>query len=327
VHGGALTAGALVSFLLYARLVADAISNTVTDYSKLAQGLGAIERVMELLREPTEPVGRQQPPADAPADTRVIVERRGAVEFRDVDFRYPHRDRPVLQRVSFAVEPGSTVALVGPSGVGKSTVAALIARLYDVDAGVVEVDGVDVRLQDLTDLRRSLAIVPQDVLLLAGTIAENIRLGKRDATRAEVARAAEVANAAEFIEAFPAGYATRVGERGQSLSGGQRQRLAIARAVLANPRLLILDEATNALDVHTESLVTDALERLMRGRTNLIIAHRLSTVLNADQVVVLQQGRVVEHGTPRALLQRDSRFAAMAAAQSLGLQEAPDQSE
>nr|MCH9816938.1 ABC transporter ATP-binding protein/permease [Actinomycetes bacterium] len=315
VQQGALSAGALVSFLLYARFVADGLSQLVTQYSKLAQAVGATERVFALLAQETESVvGGSAAPNP---DERVVVDRTGVVEFSGVTFSYPGRAQTVLQDVDLQIATGRTVALVGASGAGKSTVTQLIARLYDVDAGVVRVDGVDVRRQDLTDLRKSMAVVPQDVQLLAGSIADNIRLGRRDASREAVAEAARVANAHDFIVEFPGGYGTKVGEHGLALSGGQRQRIAIARAVLADPNLLILDEATNALDAHSEQLVQQALERLMRGRTNLIIAHRLATVMSSDEVVVLSQGRVVEHGAPRDLLATDSRFALMVRAQSL----------
>ena len=316
VQEGTLTAGLLVSFLLYARFVAEGLSSIVTQYSRMAQAIGAAERVLRLLEEPTEAV-RGGSLSEADSDSVVIPERSGQVIFEDVCFAYPSRQTEVLRDVTLTVPAGRTLALVGPSGAGKSTIAQLIARMYEPDAGRVLVDGVDVRQQDLTALRRSMAVVPQDVQLLSGTVAENIRLGRRKASREEVAQAARIANAHDFIDAFPRGYATRVGERGLSLSGGQRQRIAIARAVLADPRLLILDEATHALDAECEGLVQEALGRLMSGRTNLVIAHRLATVLAADQIVVMAEGRIVESGTPQELLAQDGRFSAMARAQSL----------
>ena len=319
VQSGTLTAGELVSFLLYARFVADGLATIVDQYSRLAQGLGASERVIALLDEPTEElVGGNT----ADRDTIEPLERRGEVTVRDVSFSYPGRDSMVLKNVSFGIHPGSSVALVGPSGAGKSTIAQLIARLYDPQEGVISVDGVDVRDQNLSSLRKSMGVVPQDAPLLSGTVADNIRLGQPDATREQVAEAAQAANAFDFITEFPYGFGTKVGERGLALSGGQRQRIAIARALLADPKLLVLDEATNALDSESETLVQQALQRLMAGRTNLIIAHRLSTVLGADHVMVIDEGTIVESGSPQELLAGDTRFAAMAAAQSLGLDEA-----
>ena len=319
VQSGTLTAGELVSFLLYARFVADGLATIVDQYSRLAQGLGASERVIALLDEPTEElVGGNT----ADRDTIEPLERRGEVTVRDVSFSYPGRDSMVLKNVSFGIHPGSSVALVGPSGAGKSTIAQLIARLYDPQEGVISVDGVDVRDQNLSSLRKSMGVVPQDAPLLSGTVADNIRLGQPDATRDQVAEAAQAANAFDFITEFPYGFGTKVGERGLALSGGQRQRIAIARALLADPKLLVLDEATNALDSESETLVQQALQRLMAGRTNLIIAHRLSTVLGADHVMVIDEGTIVESGSPQELLAGDTRFAAMAAAQSLGLDEA-----
>ncbi len=319
VQSGTLTAGELVSFLLYARFVADGLATIVDQYSRLAQGLGASERVVALLDEPTEElVGGNT----ADRDTIEPLERRGEVTVRDVSFSYPGRDSLVLRNVSFDIHPGSSVALVGPSGAGKSTIAQLIARLYDPQEGVISVDGVDVRDQNLSSLRKSMGVVPQDAPLLSGTVADNIRLGQPDATREQVAEAAQAANAFDFITEFPYGFGTKVGERGLALSGGQRQRIAIARALLADPKLLVLDEATNALDSESETLVQQALQRLMAGRTNLIIAHRLSTVLSADHVMVIDEGTIVESGSPQDLLAGDTRFAAMAAAQSLGLDQA-----
>ena len=314
VQSGAMTAGALVSFLLYARFVADGLSSLVTQYSKLAQGLGATERIFSLLDRDTEAV----PGGNAVRGATVsIADRRGSVEFRNVSFGYHSRDTAALDHVSFAVPAGTTVALVGASGAGKSTVTHLLARLYDATQGTVLVDGVDVREQDLAELRSCMAIVPQDIQLLSGTVADNIRLGRRNASRDDVRAAAEVANAVEFIESLPRGFGTEVGERGSALSGGQRQRIAIARALLADPRLLILDEATNALDAHNEELVTQALRRLMAGRTNIVIAHRLSTVKQADTVLVMHEGQIIESGTPADLLRSPSRFAEMAHLQSL----------
>src|SRR5207302_10480906 len=218
------------------------------------------------------------------------------------------RDVTVLAGIELAIEPGQSVALVGPSGAGKSTIAALIARLYDPDGGRVALDGVDVRELDPAWLRKRIGTVSQEPLLFSTTIAENIRYGKPDATDAEVEAAARAANAHDFVTGFPDGYATKVGERGVQLSGGQKQRVAIARALLKDPRILVLDEATSALDAESEHLVQEALERLMKGRTTLIIAHRLSTVKDAHRVVVLDAGRIVQSGAHATLLREDGLY-------------------
>jgi subfamily B ATP-binding cassette protein MsbA len=222
---------------------------------------------------------------------------RGEVRFEDVTFAYSHRAGKVLSGVDLAAAPGEVVALVGPSGAGKSTLVQLIPRFYDPTAGRITIDGFDIRLLALTDLRALMAAVPQDTHLFSGTIAENIRLGKAGADDEEVRTAAIAANAHEFVTSFPDGYQTVVGERGVKLSGGQRQRVAIARALLKNPRILILDEATSALDSESEAVVQDALAVLMNGRTTFVIAHRLATVRSADRIVVFDEGRVVETGT------------------------------
>jgi ATP-binding cassette subfamily B protein len=214
----------------------------------------------------------------------------------------------VLRGVSFTIAPGEVVALVGPSGAGKSTIAALLLRLYDPDAGAIRLDGVDLRELDPTWLRRRIGLVAQEPLLFSASIADNLRYGRPDATRAELEAAARAANADGFVARFPSGYDTLVGERGVQLSGGQKQRIAIARALLVDPRLLILDEATSALDAESEHLVKEALDRLMVGRTTLVIAHRLSTVRDADRVLVLDGGRVLEAGPHDELIARDGLY-------------------
>jgi ATP-binding cassette subfamily B protein len=227
----------------------------------------------------------------------------GLIELRHVDFAYPARpDATVLSDLDLRIEPGHVVAVVGSSGAGKSTIAALLSRLYDPTKGSVLLDGRDLRDLDPKWLRRQIGVVAQEPMLFSSTIGDNIRYGKTDATDAEVEAAARAANAHEFVSRFPDGYATRVGERGVQLSGGQKQRVAIARAVLKDPKILVLDEATSALDAESEHLVQEALDRLLEGRTTLVIAHRLSTVKNADRVLVLDGGRIVQQGTHAALV-------------------------
>jgi subfamily B ATP-binding cassette protein MsbA len=294
VLSGEMTIGDLVSFLLYTLVVAGAIGSFTGLYSELQEALGASQRIFELLDEPAEV---HEPPH--PVTPEVLD---GTIRFEGVSFAYPGRGLEVLSGVDLSISSGETVALVGPSGAGKSTFTHLIPRFHDATEGRVLVDGVDVRDQDLDDLRGAMAAVPQDVQLFSGTVAENLRVGKPNATEAELEEACRVANAHDFIAGFPDGYDTVVGERGVQLSGGQRQRVAIARAVLADPRVLILDEATSSLDAESEALVQEALERLMVGRTTIVIAHRLSTVLAADRIVVLAGGAIVEEGSHEELI-------------------------
>ncbi len=226
---------------------------------------------------------------------------KGEVHFDNVQFSYD-AENLALKGVTLHVKPGETVAIVGPSGAGKSTIANLLPRFYDVTGGSIRIDGMDIREATFTSLRENIGLVPQDTMLFNASVRDNILYGRLDATDEEVLAAAKAANAIEFIEKLPQGFDTMVGERGNSLSGGQRQRIAIARAILKNPSILILDEATSALDTESEKIVQEALERLMKGRTALVIAHRLSTVQHADHIVVLQQGSVVEEGTHDELL-------------------------
>jgi subfamily B ATP-binding cassette protein MsbA len=288
VLAGSITAGELVSFLLYTLTVAGAIGTFTGLYSQLQEALGASRRIFELLGEPVE--------VHLPEHPTEPAVREGSVRFESVDFSYGGREVGVLSGIDLFVAPGEVVALVGPSGAGKTTMTQLIPRFYDVTSGRVIVDGVDVRDQDLEGLRTQMAAVPQEVQLFSGTIADNLRVSKPTADDRELVSAARAANAHDFISEFPDGYETLVGERGIQLSGGQRQRVAIARALLADPRILILDEATSSLDAESEGLVQEALERLMVGRTTLVIAHRLSTVRNADRLVVVDGGRIVEEG-------------------------------
>ena len=306
---GSLTAGELVTFLLYTLIVAGAIGSFTGLYSELQEALGASRRIFELLDE--------TPEVAQPAHAVSLDHINGSVTFVSVDFTYPGRETEVLSGIDLDIKPGEVVALVGPSGSGKSTLVQLIPRFYDPTSGHILVDEVDIRHQNLETLRAAMAAVPQEVQLFSGTIAENLRIARPDATDAELVNACTVANAHDFITGFPDGYATVVGERGIKLSGGQRQRVAIARAVLADPRILILDEATSSLDAESEAAVQSALERLMRGRTTLVIAHRLSTVRAADRLVVLDAGRIVEQGTHDELLAAGGLFARLAERQLL----------
>ena len=242
-----------------------------------------------------------------PENPVVFDKVEGGIEFDQVSFGY-NKDIPVLKGVSFQVSPGEQVALVGPSGAGKSTVVQLVHRFFDVDSGAIRVDGHDIRETELKTFLNHVALVPQETLLFGGTIRENILYGKLNATSEELDRAARFANAYDFISNLDQGYDTVVGEKGVKLSGGERQRIAIARALLKNPKILILDEATSSLDNQSEMLIQDALENLMQGRTTLIIAHRLSTVHNADRIIVLDKGRVVEAGNHKELMTHEGLY-------------------
>jgi ATP-binding cassette subfamily B protein len=290
---GAITFGELTRFGLYTTFVAGAMGQFAELYSQLQKAIGATQRVRELLRETGEVEARLGP---TPPST--LPRLRGDVVFENVHFTYLSRQGvEVLQGINLAATSGQRIALVGPSGAGKSTLISLLLRLYDPSAGHLLIDGRDARDYRLTELRGQMSMVPQEVLLFGGSIAENIAYGKPGASAEEIEQAARQANAHEFIRGFPEGYATLVGDRGIKLSGGQRQRVAIARAILKNPAILILDEATSSLDSESERLIQEALETLMRGRTSFIIAHRLATVRHADRIIVLAGGRVVESGT------------------------------
>jgi len=304
VLSGQVTAGELVSFLLYTVTIAAAIGAIATFFSAFQESVGAAERVFELL-ESTSPI------ADPASPTSLPHPIRGEVEFRDVTFRYRLIEdaAPTLERLSLRIAPGEVVAIVGPSGAGKTTIASLLPRFWDVEDGAVLLDGIDVRDLALHDLRGAIGIVPQEPTLFSGSVRENIAYARPEASPVNVEAAARVANAHDFITQLPEGYETLVGERGVKLSGGQRQRIAIARAVLKNPAVLVLDEATSSLDNESERLVEVALERLLVGRTTLIIAHRLSTVQRADRLVVLDKGRIVEQGTHAELLRLGGVYA------------------
>jgi subfamily B ATP-binding cassette protein MsbA len=274
----------------------------------LQEGLAGLIRVFAVVDERAHIT-------DAP-NAIALPAGHGHVVFDDVHFVYPD-GRVALAGLSFQAQPGATIALVGPSGAGKSTALALIPRLQDATAGAVQIDGADVRQVTLASLRDAIAYVSQDALLFDDTVAANIRMGRPGASEAEVEHAAEAAAAADFIAALPLGYATRVGPGGQRLSGGQRQRVALARALLRNPRILLLDEATSALDTESEAAVQVALARLRQGRTTIVIAHRLSTVRDADLVVVMQNGRALEQGTHATLLDEDGLYARLVRSQAL----------
>jgi ABC-type multidrug transport system fused ATPase/permease subunit len=278
-----------VSFISYTAIIGGAIGSLGNFYTEIVTALGGTERIRDILNEPAE------------IDVPLQAERpavQGHIRFDDVRFEYPSRpDMPVLRGIDLDIRPGQKIALVGQSGSGKSTIAALLMRLYPLEEGAITLDGKDIRAYDLSAYRSAFAIVPQEVLLFGGTIRDNIRYGRPDATEEQVREAARVSNSLEFIESFPDGFDTVVGERGIKLSGGQRQRIAIARAVLRDPAILILDEATSSLDAESEKVVQEALDRLLEGRTAIIIAHRLATIRSVDCIYVLEDGKIVEQGT------------------------------
>ncbi|HRI32763.1 MAG TPA: ABC transporter ATP-binding protein [Saprospiraceae bacterium] len=303
VQAGEMQAGDLFSFIIYTGIIGGAIAGIGNLYSTLAGSIGATERIQDILDRGQEiemdPYSDQQI-AEIP---RIDIE--GSIEYREVRFSYPSRmDVEVLHNISFTVTKGQRIALVGSSGAGKSTIIQLLMRFYDCNGGAIYIDGKNCNDYNITAYRKNIAIVPQEILLFGGTIRENILYGKPDASESEILQAAEQSNSLDFIESFPDGFQTIVGERGIKLSGGQKQRIAIARAILRNPAILILDEATSSLDAESEKLVQDALDKLMKNRTSIIIAHRLSTIREADCIYVLRDGTIAESGTHELLLDK-----------------------
>jgi len=316
VMAGLTTGGVLAQFVLYAVLAAASISEFSEVFGEMQSAAGAAERLSELMVVKTD--------IESPRDPRPFPgHAKGEVTFDNVSFTYPLRpDDRALRNVSFQVRPGERVAIVGPSGSGKSTIFNLILRFYDAQGGSVLVDRVPVEDADLTALRKRISLVSQDTVIFAESVMDNIRYGTPNATDEQVRQAADAALASGFIEQLPQGYNTLLGERGVVLSGGQRQRIAIARAILKSAPILLLDEATSALDQESEKLVQTALESVMRGRTTLVIAHRLATVINADRILVIDGGRLVEEGTHASLINAGSVYARLAGLQLAGQESA-----
>jgi len=306
VNQGIMTGGELASFVLYAAMVAGSVSTMAEVWGDMMRAAGATERLLELLHT-TSPITEPAQPV------AVTMPSQANITFHDVHFYYPSRPlTPALKRISLDIRAGETVALVGPSGAGKTTMFQLLLRFYDVISGSIQINGQDIRQLALHDLRNMMAIVPQDPVIFSNNVLENIRYGRQDASDAEVIAAAEAAQVAQFIGQLPEGYQTFLGERGTRLSGGQRQRIAIARAILKDAPILLLDEATSALDAESEILVQQGLTAAMQGRTTLIIAHRLATVQKADRIVVMEHGDIVETGSPEALRLQSGLYAKLA---------------
>jgi ATP-binding cassette subfamily B protein len=309
---GLISAGRLGQFVLYTAFAAAALGQLSEVWGEVSAASGAAERLFEILRVKSE--------ITAPASPRALAEpARGDVSFEAVSFAYPTRPNTLaVDGVSLSVRAGEKVAIVGPSGAGKSTLFHLLLRFYDPASGTISLDGVPIRSADPREVRKRIALVPQESVVFAASARENIRFGRPEATDAEVERAADLAHASEFIRRLPEGFDAQLGERGVTLSGGQRQRIAIARAILREAPLLLLDEATSALDAESETLVQTALEELMRHRTTLVIAHRLATVLSCDRIMVLDQGCIVEQGTHASLVAAGGHYARLARLQFEG---------
>lgn len=296
VASGDLILAELLTFIFYTAFIGGSVGGLGDIYAQLQKTIGASERILEIMDDPSEINIQHEQKMDIPF---------GKIEIKDVHFTYPSRPNvPILKGINFTIEPGEKVAIVGSSGTGKSTLVQLFMRFYEPNSGKILLGETDIQSYDVSDWRKLVALVPQEVLLFGGSIRENIAYGKPDATFEEISKAAELAFAKQFIESFPEKWDTLVGERGVKLSGGQRQRIAIARAILKNPKFLLLDEATSALDSESEKWVQSALEELMKNRTSLIIAHRLSTIRTADKILVMQEGQIVETGNHEELMNR-----------------------
>jgi len=296
---GAMTTGELITFIGYIGLLVSPINILSRSYNRIQKGVGAAERIFKLLNIEEKVVEKD--------NAKKMPAIKGEVVFDEVDFSYKN-DEKVLKDINLKIKPGEMIAIVGHSGAGKSTLVNLIPRFYDVDSGEVRIDGINIKDVTLKSLRKQIGIVPQETFLFKGTIEENISYGVENKTRDEVIEAAKKANAHQLIQEFAQGYDTEVGERGVSLSGGQKQRISIARALLTEHKILILDEATSSLDLKSESLIQEALEYLIKDRTTFVIAHRLSTIINADKIVVIEEGEIVEKGPHQELLDKEGYY-------------------